>query len=145
MAENDPEAELPDSTDEEKSAAPVPLSVQGAYVKALEESEKLLLQRVATEQLARQLGRGLRIRRSADQRVIRSPSARKIGAIRRRSRESPRLSLINAVIISKFRNNELTSNFNQHLIIYDNTRIISEYFKELLTKKLKERNNFIKF
>jgi len=74
-------------------------SVQGAYVKTLEESEKLLLERTATEQLARQLSRGLRIRRSADQRVIRSPSARKIGAIRRRSRESPRVN--DSVIISK--------------------------------------------
>lgn len=78
---------------------PVSSSVQGAYVKTLEESEKLLLERTATEQLARQLSRGLRIRRSADQRVIRSPSARKIGAIRRRSRESPRVN--DSVIISK--------------------------------------------
>jgi len=77
---------------QEQLVTPSSSSVQGAYVKTLEESEKLLLERTATEQLARQLSRGLRIRRSADQRVIRSPSARKIGAIRRRSRESPRPS-----------------------------------------------------
>ena len=46
--------------------------------------------------MALQLRRGLRIRRSAEQRVIRSPSARKIGAIRRRSRDSPRTSLSGA-------------------------------------------------
>lgn len=66
------------------------LEVQDQYEKTLEESDKLLLERSASEELARQLSRGLRIRKSAEQRVIRSPSARKIGAIRRRSRESPR-------------------------------------------------------
>jgi len=72
--------------------------VQNQYEKTLEESERLLLERTASEQLAQQLKRGLRIRRSADQRVIRSPSARKIGAIRRRSsRDSPRPS-INQII-----------------------------------------------
>lgn len=71
--------------------------VQDQYEKTLEESEKLLLERSATEQLAKQLSRGLRIRRSAEQRVIRSPSARKIGAIRRRSRESPIANLTNSV------------------------------------------------
>ena len=83
---------------QEQLVTPSSSSVQGAYVKTLEESEKLLLERTATEQLARQLSRGLRIRRSADQRVIRSPSARKIGAIRRRSRESPRPS--DSVVVS---------------------------------------------
>lgn len=91
MVENKPQME-------EEVGTPVSSSVQGAYVKTLEESEKLLLERTATEQLARQLSRGLRIRRSVDQRVIRSPSARKIGAIRRRSRDSPRLS--DSVIVS---------------------------------------------
>ena len=80
-------------------------SVQGEYVKTLEESEKLLLERTTSEQLARQLSRGLRIRRSADQRVIRSPSARKIGAIRRRSKDSPRIadSVIISILYSKFK------------------------------------------
>lgn len=80
---------------------PAPLeSVQGAYERTLEESEKLLLERSASEQLARQMSRGLRIRRSAEQKVMRSPSARKIGAVRRRSRESsPRRSLNDSVIL----------------------------------------------
>ena len=74
------------------------MEVQDQYQKTLEESEKLLLERSASEQLARQLSRGLRLRKSAEQRVIRSPSARKIVAIRRRSRESPRANLTDSVI-----------------------------------------------
>lgn len=68
---------------------PIAETIQDEYEKTLEEADKLLLEQSASEQLARQLSRGLRIRRSAEQRVIRSPSARKIGAVRRRSRESP--------------------------------------------------------
>lgn len=76
----------------------LPLQVQGQYERTLEESQKLLLERSASDQLARQLSRGLRIRRSGEQRVVRSPSARKIGAVRRRSREaSPRHSLVDSV------------------------------------------------
>lgn len=74
------------------------LEVQDQYEKTLEESDKLLLERSASEELARQLSRGLRIRKSAEQRVIRSPSARKIGAIRRRSRESPRANSSDSVV-----------------------------------------------
>ena len=85
-------------TNEATESTPVSSLVQNQYEKTLEESERLLLERTASEQLAQQLKRGLRIRRSADQRVIRSPSARKIGAIRRRSsRDSPRPS-INQII-----------------------------------------------
>ena len=73
---------------------PVSSSVQNEYEKTLEESERLLLERSGSEQLAQQMRRSLRIRRSADQRVIRSPSARKIGAIRRRSRDSLRTSTV---------------------------------------------------
>ena len=86
-----------------ESSTPASSLVQNQYEKTLEESERLLLERTASEQLAQQLKRGLRIRRSADQRVIRSPSARKIGAIRRRSsRDSPRASInqiINVIIL----------------------------------------------
>nr|CAD7586558.1 unnamed protein product [Timema genevievae] len=60
--------------------------VQSAYEKTLEESVKL--ESSSTEQLAKRLGRDLKIRRSIENKVIRSPSARKIGTIRRRSRES---------------------------------------------------------
>lgn len=45
-----------------------------------------------TEQLAKHLSRGLKIRSSCENKVIRSPSARKIGSIRRRSQENVRLS-----------------------------------------------------
>lgn len=41
-----------------------------------------------TEQLAKHLSRGLKIRSSAEAKVCRSPSARKIGSIRRRSQEN---------------------------------------------------------
>lgn len=90
----------PDPSTEGKNAL-LALQVQDQYEKTLEESEKLLLERSTSEQLARQLSRGLRIRKSAEQRVIRSPSARKIGAIRRRSRESPRGNLTDSVISSR--------------------------------------------
>lgn len=86
----------PDSDTEGKTVSLVH-EVQDQYEKTLEESDKFLLERSASEQLARQMSRGLRIRKSAEQRVIRSPSARKIGAIRRRSRESPRANLADSV------------------------------------------------
>lgn len=62
--------------------------VQSVYEQTLEESRPL--DDPGTEQLARKLSRELRIRRSQSNRIIRSPSARKIGTIRRRSRESAR-------------------------------------------------------
>lgn len=45
-----------------------------------------------TEQLAKRLSRGLNIRSSGEAKVCRSPSARKIGSIRRRSQENTRLT-----------------------------------------------------
>ena len=87
----------PDCLIEGKSS-PLATDVQDKYEKTMEECDKLLLERSASEQLARQMSRGLRIRKSAEHRVIRSPSARKIGAIRRRSRESPRANLSDSVI-----------------------------------------------
>ncbi|KAK9687853.1 RhoGAP domain [Popillia japonica] len=59
-------------------------NVQDAYEKTLEQAKPLS---PTTDQLARRLSRELKIRRSAEQKIIRSPSARKIGSIRRRSRE----------------------------------------------------------
>ncbi|GJQ76282.1 hypothetical protein Trydic_g2012 [Trypoxylus dichotomus] len=58
--------------------------VQDAYEQTLEQAEPLS---PTTDQLARRFSKELKIRRSAEQKVIRSPSARKIGTIRRRSRE----------------------------------------------------------
>jgi hypothetical protein len=97
VVEKNLESQCPDPGADGKRGLHV-LEVQDQYEKTLEESEKLLLERSASDQLARQLSRGLRLRKSAEQRVIRSPSARKIGAIRRRSRESPRANLTDSVM-----------------------------------------------
>lgn len=64
--------------------------VQTQYERVVVETEAL--SSPATEQLAQRLSRGLNIRRSVDQCVIRSPSARKIGTIRRRSQDKVRVS-----------------------------------------------------
>ncbi|KAH1001122.1 hypothetical protein HUJ04_013373 [Dendroctonus ponderosae] len=58
-------------------------NVQSAYEKTLETASLS----PSTDQLARRLSRDLKIRRSAEQKIIRSPSARKIGTLRRRSTE----------------------------------------------------------
>lgn len=63
-----------------------------AYEKTLEEAEPLS---PTTDQLARRFSRDLKIRRSTEQKVFRSPSARKIGSIRRRSRELERQQSVN--------------------------------------------------
>lgn len=60
-------------------------SVQFAYEKTLEESERL--NEGSTEKLAKRLSKELKIRSSSENKVMRSPSARKIGSVRRRSRE----------------------------------------------------------
>ncbi|KAK9869240.1 hypothetical protein WA026_002991 [Henosepilachna vigintioctopunctata] len=61
--------------------------VQTAYEQTLVYTEPLS---PTTDQLARRLSRELKIRRSNEHVVIRSPSARKIGTLRRRSRELER-------------------------------------------------------
>lgn len=66
------------------------LNVQSAYEKTLEEAG--VLNSPTTDQLARRLSKELKIRRNSEQKIIRSPSARKIGSIRRRSQELTRLS-----------------------------------------------------
>lgn len=60
-------------------------SVQNKYEKTLEEANIESIS--STDQLARRLSKDLKIRRSSEQRVFRSPSARRIGSIRRRSQE----------------------------------------------------------
>lgn len=62
-------------------------NVQDKYVRALEETEELNRSTGGTDELAKRLGRDLKIRRSVEHKIIRSPSARKIGSIRRRSRD----------------------------------------------------------
>lgn len=68
-----------------------PERVLEKFERTVEETENMNTSPM-TEQLAKQLGRGLKIRSSADARVCRSPSARKIGSIRRRSQENTRLT-----------------------------------------------------
>ncbi|XP_018328100.1 rho GTPase-activating protein 11A-like [Agrilus planipennis] len=58
--------------------------VQTEYEKILTSSGNLS---PTTDQLARRLSKELKIRRSSEHKVMRSPSARKIGSLRRRSRE----------------------------------------------------------
>lgn len=59
--------------------------VQSEYEKTLEEAG--INNIVTADHLAKKLGKELKIRRSSERKVIRSPSARKIGSLRRRSQE----------------------------------------------------------
>lgn len=68
-----------------------PERVLEKFEQTLEETETMNTSPM-TEQLAKHLSRGLKIRSSAENRVFRSPSARKIGSIRRRSQENVRLT-----------------------------------------------------
>ncbi|KAL0270135.1 UNVERIFIED_CONTAM: hypothetical protein PYX00_007636 [Menopon gallinae] len=81
-------------------------SIQSAYEKTLEESEKLSSS--STERLARRLSKELKIRGS-EGKVIRSPSARKIGSIRRRSKESLQRSMEHKTSLRRGRPNTLQS------------------------------------
>ncbi|XP_046402105.1 uncharacterized protein LOC124168051 isoform X2 [Ischnura elegans] len=69
-------------------------SVQTKYEKTLEEAERF--SDSSADQLAKRLSRDLKIRWSAEHKIIRSPSARKIGSLRRRSRESLKQQKVNA-------------------------------------------------
>jgi hypothetical protein len=61
--------------------------VQNEYEKTLQEAS---IDNIAsTDQLAKRLSKELKIRRSTEHKIIRSPSARKIGSLRRRSQEKP--------------------------------------------------------
>lgn len=81
-------------------------SVQSAYEKTLEESEKL--SSPSTDRLARRLSKELKIR-SSESKIIRSPSARKIGSIRRRSKESLSRSMEHKTSLRRGRPNTLQS------------------------------------
>lgn len=61
-------------------------TVQSVYERTLESAEKL--NGSASDELARRLGKELKIRDSLEKKVMRSPSARKIGSLRRRSKEN---------------------------------------------------------
>lgn len=60
--------------------------VQNVYKKTLRESDKF--SNSSTEELAKLLSQELNIRCNPENKIIRSPSARKIGSIRRRSKEN---------------------------------------------------------
>lgn len=59
--------------------------VQTAYEKTLEEAS--IENTLTSDYLAKKLSKELKIRRSGEHKIIRSPSARKIGTIRRRSQD----------------------------------------------------------
>lgn len=65
--------------------------VQDAYEKTLHEAQPLS---PTTDHLARRFSRELKIRKSSETRVIRSPSSRKIGSLRRKSRDSERQNAV---------------------------------------------------
>jgi Rho GTPase-activating protein 11 len=69
-----------------------PEKVQNKYNQTLHEVEKLEESERNTEHLAKRLSRDLKIRPSVDHGVMRSPSARKIGSLRRRRDSATRLS-----------------------------------------------------
>ncbi|XP_069681730.1 uncharacterized protein [Periplaneta americana] len=96
--------------------------VQTAYERTLEESEKL--GDASTDQLAKRLSRELRIRRSLETKVIRSPSARKIGTIRRRSKEN-----------TKPEKREVTRNMSWHLAIRPSTAQVGEFYQRCSLKR----------
>ena len=96
-------------------------SVQNAYERTLEESEKL--DDSSTDQLARRLSKELRIRRSLEHKIIRSPSARKIGTIKRRSREN-----VKPVFKKQSERNEITRNMSWHLAVRPSVSQISQLY-----------------
>lgn len=69
-----------------------PQKVQNKYNQTLHEVEKLEDSERNTDHLAKRLSRDLKIRTSIDHAIHRSPSARKIGSLRRRRDSSNRLS-----------------------------------------------------
>lgn len=69
-----------------------PDKVQNKYHQTLHEIGKLEDNERKTEHLAKRLSRDLKIRTSIDHAIVRSPSARKIGSLRRRRDSATRLS-----------------------------------------------------
>uniref|UniRef100_A0ABD2X0I6 Rho-GAP domain-containing protein n=1 Tax=Trichogramma kaykai TaxID=54128 RepID=A0ABD2X0I6_9HYME len=61
--------------------------VQSEYENLLEETN--IENSASADQLAKRLSKELKIRKSSEHKIIRSPSARKIGSMRRRSQEKP--------------------------------------------------------
>jgi hypothetical protein len=95
--------------------------VQTAYERTLVESEKL--GDSSADHLARRLSRELRFRRSLESKVMRSPSARKIGTIRRRSKENAKPAL--KLPLEK---NEVPRNMSWHLAVRPSLAQIGPFY-----------------
>lgn len=102
--------------------------VQTAYERTLVESEKL--GDSSTDHLAKRLSRELRICRSLESKVIRSPSARKIGTIRRRSKENAK-----PVFRVPSEKNEVARNMSWHLAVRPNLAQISQFYPRTNLKR----------
>jgi len=76
----------------EKKKFDGPEQVENKFHETLQEVEKYEDSERKTEQLAKRLSRELKIRPQLENPVIRSPSARKIGSLRRRQEKTTRLS-----------------------------------------------------
>lgn len=103
-----------------------PEKVLNKYEQTLDDTEAISTT-PATERLAKRLSKDLKIRRSAEQIIMRSPSARKIGTIRRRSRESISLVRHQSCNFSNTRNSLNDFNVNDlnvdHLSFYPKTNL----------------------
>lgn len=92
-----------------------PERVLEKFERTLEQTE-MMNSTPMTEQLAKRLSRGLKIRSSVENKVIRSPSARKIGSIRRRSQE-------NVVRLSRNKSWHFGANMASPVLAVKTTRI----------------------
>lgn len=102
--------------------------VQTAYERTLVESEKL--GDASADHLARRLSRELRIRRSLENKVIRSPSARKIGTMRRRSKENTK-----PICNQSPENNEIARNMSWHLAVRPSHAQINQFYPRCNLKR----------
>ncbi|XP_022904499.2 rho GTPase-activating protein gacN-like isoform X1 [Onthophagus taurus] len=118
-------------------------NVQCVYEHTLEQLQPMS---PTADQLAKRLSRELKIRRSTEQKVIRSPSARKIGTLRRRSRDSDRQKLIrNKTWHISSTHNSPISNTNQlnHPIIQKEIQLpITPVLSNPLTPKSLDSNRY---
>lgn len=105
-------ASFPNSVqDDQVAMSNGPANVLDKYEKTLENTEEFA-NTSSTDILAKRLSRELKIRRSFDSKIIRSPSARKIGTMRRRSRENVRLSRNQSWHLGTNKPSTVTSNAN---------------------------------
>ncbi|XP_020289434.1 uncharacterized protein LOC109857501 isoform X2 [Pseudomyrmex gracilis] len=107
--------------------------VQTAYEKTLEEAN--IENTLSSDYLAKRLSKELKIRRSGEHKIIRSPSARKIGTLRRRSQEK-----ITSKHVRRTASWHISPNFNlQHHIQLDKQINVYPIERELIFS-----NNYLK-